>query len=294
MSHRLGLVAVAVAAGAVTSIASQQARAPQRPVFRSQVQTVAVYATVNDREGRLVPDLTRDDFLVLDNGKPANLVVFSNEIQVITVAVLLDMSTSMIRRLLRVREASMAFVNALLPDDRVRVGTFGDEVAISPHLTNNKALLTRVLEEELWPGGFTPLWRAVDAGMTSLAGERGRRVVLTVTDGQDSTDSGPSYDDVRRRAIAERFMVYAVGFGSGGLGSMTHLAEETGGGHVLVGDSDNLQAALARVADELRHQYLLGFTPTALDGRVHKLEVKMARSGMKARVPKNYLAVPDK
>ena len=132
--------------------------AQQAPTFRAGTQTVPIYATVQDRNGRLVPDLTREDFEVFDSGKPVPITVFSNEIQPITVVVLLDMSGSMANRLLRVREGALHFIRALRPEDRARIGTFGEEIAISPWLTNDKGRLERILGEELWPGGPTPLW----------------------------------------------------------------------------------------------------------------------------------------
>ena len=143
------------------------------PVFRSGVQTVAIYATVNDREGRLVPDLSREAFTILDNGQSTPVTLFSNDIQPITVVMLLDMSGSMNARFLKVRDGTIGFINALLPADRVRLGSFGTEIALSPLLTGDKATLERICKEEMWPGGGTPMWNAVFAGMKSLTGEPG-------------------------------------------------------------------------------------------------------------------------
>ena len=147
--------------------------AAQQPVFRAGAQTVSVYATVRDREGHLVPGLTQADFQVLDDGRPAKITTFSNDVMPATLALMLDMSTSMIGEQLRVRDAALRFVDALLPADRVRIGTFGDEVALSPWLTSDKAILGRVLREEVWPGGNTPLWSAMRAAMSSIATEPG-------------------------------------------------------------------------------------------------------------------------
>src|SRR5262245_58347341 len=130
--------------------------------FRSSVSSVAVYATVADSSGRLVTDLTRDDFVIRDNGRPVDISLFSNDPQPITVAVMLDMSGSMVSRFMRVRSSTIEFIEAMLPTDRAQIGTFGDEVSVSPMLTSDKAILTRVLRQELWPGGATPLWNALD------------------------------------------------------------------------------------------------------------------------------------
>lgn len=272
--------------------------AQQRPTFRAAVRTVAVYATVNDREGRLVPDLDKNAFQILDNGRPAGITVFSNEVQSITVAVMLDMSNSMRGKFVRVRESTLSLVAALAPGDRTRIGTFGTEVAISPLLTGDKDVLTRILQEELWPGGGTPLWKAIDVAMTSLARESGRRVVLMLTDGVDVAVDQPlrgSPSELTRRAIDESFMVYAIGMEGTGLErDMVDLSEQSGGGHFQLKADADLSETFARVVDELRHQYVLGFVPAVLDGKVHTLEVRTTNPGLTARARKSYRAVPDR
>ena len=295
---------------AAASAAMAMSGGPQA-TFRSGVRTVAVYVTVSDAVGRLVPDLERRAFQVFDNGKPAEITAFSNGVQPITVAIMLDMSGSMTNRVIRVRESTERFVKALAPDDRARIGTFGAEVAISPVLTANKETLIRVLREELWPGGFTPLWRAVVAAMTSLEGEAGRRVVLVLTDGGDTDylPGRPGPDDVRQTAVRGSFMVYAIGMereadgptitvnnnvmslSPGGLSSeMVEVAEETGGGHFKLEAASDLDRTFARVAEELRHQYLLGFAPATLDGKAHKIEVRVSEPGCSVRARRSYIA----
>lgn len=251
-----------------------------------------VYATVQSRDGRLVPGLTKDDFEVHDEGRPAPITVFSSDPQPITVAVLLDMSGSMESHFLRVREATRHLIDALAAGDRARIGTFGAEVALSPHLTGDKRILQRVLAEELWPGGRTPLWEAVVAAMRSLDRESGRRVVLAVTDGFDS-DDGP-VGEARRRAERDGFMIYAIGLeGSLLEEELLDLAERTGGGHFVLERNAELTAAMTRVIEELRHQYLIGFSPGVADGRMHRLQVRVNRERMSVRARRQYRA-PEK
>lgn len=267
------------------------ARADQQSLFQSRTDTVSIYATVNDRGGRLVPNLTAADFRVLDNGKPTDITVFSSGIQTITTTLLLDMSGSMVPRLLWTRNAAEHLVDDLRGADRARIGTFGSEVAISPHLTSDKSLLKRILREEIWPGGGTPLWVAIDAAMASMKGETGRRVVLVVTDGNDSTSRDVDRGDVRKRALREEFMIYAVAINGHELNSdLSEVATETGGGYVIVDDRDDLKKTLSDVANELRHQYLLGFSPAVLDGKTHKLTINVGQPGLTARGPAGYLA----
>jgi len=315
---RAGLAVVIVSAMAAASLTAQT------PVFRAGAQTVPVYATVRDRDGRLVPALTKSDFTVIDDGRPAAVTTFSNDVIPTTMSLLLDMSTSMAGEHLRVRDAALGFVNALLPEDRVRIGTFGDEIALSPWLTSDKKILSRVLHEEVWPGGSTPLWTAMYAGMTSIPAEPGRHVVLTLTDGIDTgcprmiglapvpqplmsttqntlTGRMPpprpvrcaTLGDVDRLSVDSEFMVYAIGMEGPGLaGGLIRLADESGGGHFELQRNVDLASTFTEVSDELHHQYALGFTPVSLDGRVHTLEVRLNRGGLTARARKSYVATP--
>jgi Ca-activated chloride channel family protein len=253
-----------------------------------------LHATVRANDGRLVPDLVQDDFEVRDEDRPVTITVFSSDPQPITVVLLLDMSGSMERHFLRVREATRHFIDALQPGDRARVGTFGMEVSLSPWLTGDKRILYRVLTEELWPGGGTPLWNAMYGGMKSLDGERGRRVVLALTDGQ-SGDGLPGLEGsagkTRDKAENEGFMVYAIGIEGSPLdGEITSLADKTGGGHFKLGAGADLSATFLRVVEELRHQYVIGFTPPKSDGKLHDVDVRVKKPGMKARARRNYRA----
>jgi VWFA-related protein len=281
------MTAAAIGAVLVVSLVAQEGR------FRTSVDTVSIYATVSDSDGRLVPDLVKEDFTVLDNGTPREITLFSSDIQPITVVIMLDMSGSMFPRFLRLRTSTLSFVDALLPHDRAQIGSFGDEIAISPHLTGDKELLRRVLRNELWPMGGTPIWNALDAAMTALQSESGRRVVLSITDGRNMCSFPRCLrpDDVERRAVREGFMLYAIGMDGTGLdGEIMTMAEETGGGHFALPVGADLSSTFARVADELRRQYLIGFNPTALDGKLHRVDVRVGRPGMKVRARRNYLA----
>ena len=202
--------AVALALLAV-SVGGQQA------TYQKAAQTVAVYSTILDKDGHLVPSLTRKDFQVFDNGVPAEITVFSNDQQALTVALMLDTSYSMQSRLNLVKDSTRRFIDALEPGDRLRLGTFAEEVAVSPLLTGDKAVLGRVLDEEVWPGGTTPLWTAIDDAMTSFAGETSRRVVMTLTDGV-STSGIVQADQVKSRAVNDAVMVYVVAMEGTSLG----------------------------------------------------------------------------
>ena len=187
----------------------------QQPVFRAGIPTVSVYATVVDPGGRLVRNLAIDDFEVFDNGRRQELSLFASDLRPITLVMMLDRSESMERHFTLVRDAAEQFVGHLLPDDKVRIGSFSDRVQLDPEtFTSNKTTLTRILRHDLLPAGLTPLWNATSIAMTALAHEEGRRVVLVFTDGIDSPDTltkNTSFREVRSRAAAEGIMMYAIG-----------------------------------------------------------------------------------
>ena len=282
-----------VLAGATALIAQQQA-----PAFRAGVQTVPVYATVIDAAGRLVPSLEREHFEVLDNGAVQPLTFFESSVQPIKVVVMLDTSGSMTFNLKLVMQAAEQFVLRLLPADRARIGSFSDKIILSSTFTGDRDELVRVIHNEIQFGNPTHLWDAIDYSMTALSREEGRRVVLIFTDGADMYSKKTSYDEVLARALKEEFMIYAIGLQSILPGQpptrpdrgLRKLAEETGGGYFELKSTTDLGPTFTRVADELHRQYVLGFSPATLDGKPHRIDVRLKVAGMTARARKSYVA----
>lgn len=297
--------------------------AGDQQTFRSRSQTVAIYATVSDSEGRLVGDLTRDDFEVYDEGKRQTLTVFESSVQPICVVMLLDRSASMRMNFRLVEVAAGEFVKALLPQDKARIGSFASRIQLDPReFTSDRGELLTILRSELQPAGPTPLWNAVNVGVTALRHQEGRRVILVFTDGVDSPMGGRTvgHSEATRAAQTDNVMVYAIGLarerfvrgGSTGLGGtirtgpgaagkperviekpdsgLPRIAAETGGGYFELIRGADLPATFARVADELHRQYALGFQPSKLDGKHHRLEVKVKRAGLTARARRGYVA----
>ena len=344
---RLAYIAVGLAASGVGAAALQQA------TFKDVVRTVAVYATVTDAGGRLVPDLKREDFQVDDNSKPQQLTVFANEVQPITVVMMLDRSVSMRRNFELVEKAAEKFVDELGPGDKARIGSFSNRIQVDPRtFTSDHGELIEILRSELQEEGPTPLWNAVNVGITALLHEEGRRVVLVFTDGVDAPfNPGPnssSLKDVMKRAEEENVMVYAIGlagvngggyggrpgggggrggyggggrggyggggrgglggFGGGGRGGrgfgggapdkpdpgLAKIAAETGAGYFELTNTADLASTFKRVAEELHHQYLLGFAPTLLDGKTHRIDVHIKNTEMTIRARKTYLAAVER
>jgi Ca-activated chloride channel family protein len=275
----------------------------QQPTFKAGTRLVSVFATVTDADRRLVPSLAEQDFEILDNDKPQPLVFFKNEVQPITVVVMLDTSFSMTRSIPLLRSAAEQFLIRLLPADKGRVGAFNDKIEFSSHFSSNRDELVTAMRD-LDFGNGTRLWDAVSACIDELQRVEGRRVVLVFTDGDD-TQSRIRLGTVIDRARADDVMIYAIGLASDYFdgqrtvrskpdGGLKKVADETGGGYFELQKTSDLAPTFTKVAQELHSQYVLGFTPTDLDGRVHKLTVRMKQPGMIARARRSYLAVADR
>jgi Ca-activated chloride channel homolog len=290
-----GLLTAAFILGVSVALGAQQ------PTFRSGTQTVPLYITVTDSAGRLVPNLTKEDFTILDNGVPQEISVFDNTVRPITSVVMLDTSGSMTLNLDLMKAAAEQFVLRLLPEDKAIVGAFNNKVEFADTgFTNDRDDLTSAIRE-LDYGNATRLWDAIDLSLEQLQGIDGRRVVVVFTDGDDQGSSS-SQGKVIDRSRADEVMIYAIGLESVYMGApgrmvrtrpaggLRRIADETGGGYFELKKTEELGPAFTRVAQELHSQYLLGFTPKNLDGKVHKLEVRSKDPSNKARARRSYLA----
>ncbi len=286
--------------GAVALLATAPALldGQQPPLFKSGTKVVSLYTTVTD-DGRLVPGLTREDFEVLDDGKPQPITIFSNEVQAITVVAMLDTSGSMTGSLRLLQSAAEQFCLRLLPGDRARLGDFNDKIQLLSPMTGDRDELIASLRDIDY-GYPTRLYDAIVAGIDELKGIDGRRVVLVFTDGDD-TYSKTRFGTVLDRAVSEEVMVYAIGLeGTEVINgrsvrtkpdrSLRKLAEVTGGGYFQLDRADQLTSTFTRVSEELHSQYLIGFSPSLRDGKEHQLEVRVKRPGLKARTRKSYVA----
>ena len=288
---------------ALAFVAAATLAIPTSGQIRVSTQTVPLYVTVTDGSKRLVPDLQREDFEVYDNGKLQSLTNFDNQVTPITVVVMLDTSGSMTLALDLVKQAAEEFLIRLLPEDKGKVGAFNDKIEVKPEpglpFSNNRDQLIRYLSD-LDFGYPTRLYDAVDYSITQLEIVDGRKVVLVFTDGED-TASRVGSGDVTERARTQEVMVYSVGLENDYFDGqqrrrtspdrgLRRLSDETGGGFFLLKKKDELGPTFTRIAQELHSQYVMGFTPETLDGKVHKLEVKVKRPGMSARARKSYVA----
>ena len=286
---------IALLAAATLTAAAQQ----EAPTFKATTQIVSVPATVLDGQGRLVPNLDQDQFTILDNGKPQDIIFFQNETQPFSVVVMLDYSASMTSSLDLLRAAAEQFLLRMLPQDRGQVGAFSDKIEFSGAFTNDRDDLISALRD-LQYGNPTRLWDAVDQSIDMLKPIDGRKVVLVFTDGDD-TYSKTGFGSVLDHAKQSEVMVYAIGLQSQYFNgqrmvrsqpdrSLRKIAEETGGGYFELKKTDELAPTFTRVAQELHSLYTIGFSPAALDGKEHKLDVRMKQTGQMARARRSYVA----
>jgi VWFA-related protein len=216
--------------------------AAQNTTFQSRSDLVALYVTVTDEKGRGISGLSKDDFALVDRGRPQEIAVFSREPQPASIVVMLDYSGSMQPHKRAIREAAESLVDRLLPVDRARVGAFNFDVASrSPRILLDPELFTSDGERLIGAlraqydtigDGASPIWRAVDRSLDALAGETNRRVLVLLSDGHDTdghgyvvaggsgalalTDAGPgvpvTFDAVLRRIQASDVLMYTLGF----------------------------------------------------------------------------------
>jgi VWFA-related protein len=275
----------------------------QQATFKSGTSIVALLSTVVDGQGRLIPSLEQDQFTVLDNGKPQDITFFQNETQPFTVVVILDFSASMTANLDLLRAATEQFILRMLPDDKGQVGAFSDKIEFSGTFTSDRDDLIGALDD-LQFGNPTRLYDAIDASIDLLEDVSGRKIVLVFTDGDD-TASRRDQGDVLQKARLEEVMIYAIGLESEFFNGqrvqrtrpdrgLRKLADETGGGYFELKKTDDLAPTFTRVAQELHSLYALGFTPAILDGKEHKLEVRVKTPGAIVRARKTYIASEDR
>jgi Ca-activated chloride channel homolog len=276
----------------------------QQATFKAGTSIVPVLTTVTDNQGRLVPNLEQDEFTILDNGKPQPITLFQNETQPFTVVVMLDFSFSMTTHLDLLKQATEQFILRMLPADKGQVGAFSDKIQFSGEFTNDRDDLVAALKD-LQFGNPTRLYDAIDASIDMLKGVEGRKIVLVFTDGDD-TASRRGMSDVLEKARLAETMIYAIGLESEfpiAPGRMQRtrpdrglrkLADETGGGYFELKKTTQLAPTFTRVAQELHSLYTIGFAPTLLDNKEHKLEVRMKQAGQTARARRSYIASAER
>ncbi len=294
---------LAVAAASAVSAAGQEKS--QQPVFSSGTGIVNVTLTVRDAQGRLVSDLTQEDFAIVEDGRPQAVQVFARSVEpghndtlALDLGLLLDTSESMLKMLKLSQEAAVRFLQSI-PRARDLITIFFDEdIRLSRYDSENQqGLIERI--ETIKGGGWTALYDAIAVYLVRVQDASGRKVLVLFTDGEDSRSAIPLGDliqSIRSSAVT----IYPIGFMGGFPSGSTRLlqsraflqqiAEMTGGQLFTPSTSKDLGRIYQKILDELSAQYVIGFVsdnPRA-DGRFRKLKVDVRRDGLKVRHRPGY------
>jgi VWFA-related protein len=290
---------------------------PQGSV-RIPIRRVRLPITVTDKKGNFVPGLTQNDFMILEDRLPQSIETFSDDLSQTTplfIAVLMDTSPSTAGKLKFQQESAMNFIQTVVKPrkDRVLFGTFDDEINLLQDFTDRLDLLDKAVYSVKKMGKQTALfdavWQFCDEKMRSVPG---RRVLLLVTDGEDTYSRANIRDaiDIAQRtettifAISTKagFLATVPGVEAGQVADkkdkdLLTLAEETGGTAFFTGDMLSLERSFTKISKELRAQYLVTYNPTnkSYDGTFRKIDVKLAdgHNDLKVRTKRGYKAIAD-
>jgi Ca-activated chloride channel family protein len=266
------------------------ALAAQEPAatFHVDVKLVSIFVNVADKNGALVGGLTRDDFAVYEDGRPQQIAVFERQSeQPLNITLAIDTSGSVRKDMSEEAAAARHFAHAILrPQDQMSVLQFATEVRVLQPFTNKPALIDRALGE-LRGDWATALYDAIGLGSEKLGGRDGRKVLVLISDGDDTAQSS-TYAEALEAALRNEVMIYSLidvpieasaGRDLGGEHALIAISEQTGGKYFYV-SGGGLDKAFAKVSDDLRTQYLLGYYPKNQEpGRAfHRLTVTIPRA----------------
>ncbi len=293
---------------------------PIQGTLKVTTSVVNVFAVVKDHGGHLIPDLNKDDFEVTENNDPQTIRYFSREADTpLTLGILVDTSPSQERVLPIEQQEAKAFVHQVIrPKDIAFVLHFDSDVELLQDFTSDTTRLARAIDETTiggggagaLPGTFptasaggTHLYDAVYLAATDpLKNEIGRKVIIVLTDGVDEGSKEKLNDalEAAQRAdiiiyainISDRMFYFSHGMGYNGEGVLRKLSDDTGGRVIDVNRQKDLSLAFQQIANELRTQYLLGYTSTNTrrDGSYRKIRVRVPKGDYKIQARRGYYA----
>jgi len=319
-----------LASVAMTSYAQQQpSPEPQdsdqaAETLKVNVNVVQLFFNVKDKKGGLIPNLTKDQFQVSEDGKPQNIKYFAAESDLpLTLGILFDTSPSQTRVLDMEKLVGGQFLDEILREkDLAFVMGFDADVDLLQDFTNSTRLLKKAMNNARIGGGgsisapgsgggpvptlshgcCTMLYDAVYlAAHDELAQQVGRKAMILLTDGEDEGSKLRIQDAIeaaqKSDAICYVLLIADRGgmWGGFGGGEMNKLSKETGGRVIEVGNKfEKLKEGFDQIAHELRSQYNLGYTPTngKLDGTFRKIEIHANNKDYKIQSRAGYFAIP--
>jgi len=289
---RCGLVLLAALCCAPISAQRSIDARGQKP-FRSGSELVTTAVTVRDAEGRLIKDLEQKDFIVEEDGVPQPITQFTKERVPVSLSLTLDVSDSMRgQRMVDARAALAHFLDKLLAiEDEASLLGFNHETRLFGYWTTERAGFRGKLDA-IRPTGGTALYDAIDAALP-LFGDRQhqRAAILLVSDGADTaSDLTPTL--LKQKLVRSDVFLYAIGISSVDAKNSTRINPATlheltnqGGGYTeIIGSAAELGPATERIAEELNHQYMIGYTPEKRgNGQYHSIRVRVTNDAYRVR-----------
>lgn len=297
--------------------AQSQSQSQAPPVIKSEVSLVNLFATVRDKNKRIVTDLKQDDFKVFEDGREEKIAFFSKEMALpITLGLLLDTSGSEQYMLGAIQDAGSRFMHRVLrKGDEAMVISFDSDVDLLSDFTDDRTILDRAIGKariNVPSGGMiagnpgpvgsrqitgTALYDAIYLACgDKLNGEAGRKAIVIVTDAQDEGSKvrlEEAIEAAQRTDTVIHILLVADPHFGGGNSSVAHrLAEDTGGRMISVSSEKRLEEAFDQISEELRSQYTLGYYPTntSRDGKFRKIRVDADNHELKVLARKGYYA----
>ena len=272
--------------------------------FSVDVRLVNVIATVKDAAGRPLGDLEKAQFRVLADGAPQQIAVFERQTdRPLSVLLLFDASLSVAKELRFEQEAAVRFVRSLLgsgahPGDRVGVFSFSSYVREEQGFTTSLKRLEEALSS-IRPDSGTSVYDALYLAAEALEKRQGRKVIIILTDGGDTTSDKKFHEALERVQLADS-VVYSIvvvpitsdaGRNLGGENALITLSGGTGGLSFRQHSEKDLDQAFSQILRDLRVQYLLGFYPRGVaesGNRYHRLEIQIDRPGVRVLARSGY------
>jgi len=295
----VSLSALSIIATCWTAHAQQSSL--QGRTFRSGVDVTGITVSVRDADGHLVQDLTRDDFEIYEDGEQQPLTQFTQERVPVSLGVLLDISDSMFgQRILDARTAVDRFLfEQLNSEDEFFILAFNHKPHVLTQWTQTPVIVHDALES-IKPTGGTAVYDAVIESMPLIAKRNKERgALLLVSDGAD-TASTATFKEVQAALRRSQAFVYAIAIDSPDRRAINHsvnpttlreITNESGGRTEVVQSTMQIADAAANIADELNHQYVMGFTPPhPPDGKFHTLRVRTKNAAYKVQSRRGYVA----
>lgn len=268
------------------------------------VDLVTVLASVTTSEGVLAAGLSRNDFHIFEDGTLQKIALFARESdRALRLQLLFDGSLSITTELGPQQEAAIDFLRVVVkPRDRVTILQVSEDVVELVRETSRPRDMAKALRS-IRPRGGTSLYDAVYLASQALSSSRGRRVILIISDGTDTT-SKVSMEECLRQVLASEAVVYVLlvrpikseaGRNLAGERSMIYLTRETGGRTFLVASPEALRESFGRIGEELRTQYLLGYYPRhdREPEKFRRIRIEVDLAGAQVRARSGYPATGE-